>query len=156
MDGSEIFSLLESARKPTEFIGGVTSASQSWVQVAICFHPWCSWLCLLPFFMPFWGVCVCVFCIQAALPYTPHTCLHLFSFEPACLFMPLFHFRNVLQMFKRQSCREILTACSFLKHFMSPIGSKQAARANVNVLRCFRCLVFDCILYCVLLLLWIS
>ncbi|XP_070369703.1 band 4.1-like protein 3 isoform X8 [Equus asinus] len=32
MDGSEIFSLLESARKPTEFIGGVTSASQSWVQ----------------------------------------------------------------------------------------------------------------------------
>nr|XP_054099967.1 band 4.1-like protein 3 isoform X7 [Callithrix jacchus] len=30
MDGSEIFSLLESARKPTEFIGGVTS--QSWVQ----------------------------------------------------------------------------------------------------------------------------
>ncbi|KAL0613723.1 Band 4.1-like protein 3 [Plecturocebus cupreus] len=35
MDGSEIFSLLESARKPTEFIGGVTS-SQTWVQVAIC------------------------------------------------------------------------------------------------------------------------
>ncbi|XP_058412647.1 band 4.1-like protein 3 isoform X8 [Diceros bicornis minor] len=32
MDGSEIFSLLESARKPTEFIGGVTSAAQSWVQ----------------------------------------------------------------------------------------------------------------------------
>ncbi|XP_014635837.1 PREDICTED: band 4.1-like protein 3 isoform X8 [Ceratotherium simum simum] len=32
MDGSEIFSLLESARKPTEFIGGVTSAPQSWVQ----------------------------------------------------------------------------------------------------------------------------
>ncbi|XP_008574761.1 PREDICTED: band 4.1-like protein 3 isoform X4 [Galeopterus variegatus] len=32
MDGSEIFSLLDSARKPTEFIGGVTSASQSWVQ----------------------------------------------------------------------------------------------------------------------------
>ncbi|XP_073754586.1 band 4.1-like protein 3 isoform X10 [Callorhinus ursinus] len=32
MDGSEIFSLLESARKPTEFIGGVTSTSQSWVQ----------------------------------------------------------------------------------------------------------------------------
>ncbi|XP_074239847.1 band 4.1-like protein 3 isoform X12 [Saimiri boliviensis] len=31
MDGSEIFSLLESARKPTEFIGGVTS-SQTWVQ----------------------------------------------------------------------------------------------------------------------------
>ncbi|XP_037599943.1 band 4.1-like protein 3 isoform X12 [Cebus imitator] len=30
MDGSEIFSLLESARKPTEFIGGVTS--QTWVQ----------------------------------------------------------------------------------------------------------------------------
>ncbi|XP_045314818.1 band 4.1-like protein 3 isoform X30 [Leopardus geoffroyi] len=32
MDGSEIFSLLDSARKPTEFIGGVTSTSQSWVQ----------------------------------------------------------------------------------------------------------------------------
>ncbi|XP_054984801.1 band 4.1-like protein 3 isoform X8 [Sorex araneus] len=32
MDGSEIFSLLESAKKPTEFIGGVTSTSQSWVQ----------------------------------------------------------------------------------------------------------------------------
>ncbi|XP_049625908.1 band 4.1-like protein 3 isoform X3 [Suncus etruscus] len=32
MDGSEIFSLLESARKPTEFIGGVSSTSQSWVQ----------------------------------------------------------------------------------------------------------------------------
>ncbi|XP_015418175.1 PREDICTED: band 4.1-like protein 3 isoform X7 [Myotis davidii] len=32
MDGSEIFSLLESARKPTEFIGGVTCSSQSWVQ----------------------------------------------------------------------------------------------------------------------------
>ncbi|KAG8521113.1 Band 4.1-like protein 3, partial [Galemys pyrenaicus] len=32
MDGSEIFSLLESARKPTEFIGGVTTTSQSWVQ----------------------------------------------------------------------------------------------------------------------------
>ncbi|XP_037364707.1 band 4.1-like protein 3 isoform X9 [Talpa occidentalis] len=32
MDGSEIFSLLESARKPTEFIGGVTTSSQSWVQ----------------------------------------------------------------------------------------------------------------------------
>ncbi|XP_045430786.1 band 4.1-like protein 3 isoform X13 [Pipistrellus kuhlii] len=32
MDGSEIFSLLESARKPTEFIGGVTSSSQTWVQ----------------------------------------------------------------------------------------------------------------------------
>ncbi|XP_006867316.1 PREDICTED: band 4.1-like protein 3 isoform X3 [Chrysochloris asiatica] len=31
MDGSEIFSLLESARKPTEFIGGVTS-TQNWVQ----------------------------------------------------------------------------------------------------------------------------
>ncbi|XP_049625920.1 band 4.1-like protein 3 isoform X14 [Suncus etruscus] len=30
MDGSEIFSLLESARKPTEFIGGVSSTSQSW------------------------------------------------------------------------------------------------------------------------------
>ncbi|XP_053427277.1 band 4.1-like protein 3 isoform X16 [Nycticebus coucang] len=32
MDGSEIFSLLESVRKPTEFIGGVASTSQSWVQ----------------------------------------------------------------------------------------------------------------------------
>nr|XP_051707357.1 band 4.1-like protein 3 isoform X33 [Oryctolagus cuniculus] len=32
MDGSEIFSLLESARKPTEFIGGVASTAQSWVQ----------------------------------------------------------------------------------------------------------------------------
>ncbi|XP_029420155.1 band 4.1-like protein 3 isoform X7 [Nannospalax galili] len=32
MDGSEILSLLESARKPTEFIGGVSSTSQSWVQ----------------------------------------------------------------------------------------------------------------------------
>ncbi|XP_071064566.1 band 4.1-like protein 3 isoform X23 [Dasypus novemcinctus] len=32
MDGSEIFSLLESARKPTEFIGGVSSTSQTWVQ----------------------------------------------------------------------------------------------------------------------------
>nr|BAG84713.1 erythrocyte protein band 4.1-like 3 [Mus musculus] len=32
MDGSEIFSLLESARKPTEFIGGVSSTTQSWVQ----------------------------------------------------------------------------------------------------------------------------
>ncbi|KAM6217278.1 band 4.1-like protein 3 [Rhynchocyon petersi] len=32
MDGSEIFSLLESARKPTEFIGGVTTSTQSWVQ----------------------------------------------------------------------------------------------------------------------------
>ncbi|XP_062488922.1 band 4.1-like protein 3 isoform X9 [Pezoporus occidentalis] len=32
MDGSDIFSLIESARKPTEFIGGVTSTSQSWAQ----------------------------------------------------------------------------------------------------------------------------
>ncbi|XP_051010424.1 band 4.1-like protein 3 [Acomys russatus] len=31
-DGSEILSLLESARKPTEFIGGVSSSTQSWVQ----------------------------------------------------------------------------------------------------------------------------
>ncbi|XP_060224177.1 band 4.1-like protein 3 isoform X10 [Meriones unguiculatus] len=31
-DGSEILSLLESARKPTEFIGGVSSTTQSWVQ----------------------------------------------------------------------------------------------------------------------------
>ncbi|XP_072708805.1 band 4.1-like protein 3 isoform X8 [Ciconia boyciana] len=32
LDGSDIFSLIESARKPTEFIGGVTSASHSWAQ----------------------------------------------------------------------------------------------------------------------------
>ncbi|XP_064909288.1 band 4.1-like protein 3 isoform X22 [Columba livia] len=32
LDGSDIFSLIESARKPTEFIGGVTSTSQSWAQ----------------------------------------------------------------------------------------------------------------------------
>ncbi|XP_041500285.1 band 4.1-like protein 3 isoform X7 [Microtus oregoni] len=32
VDGSEILSLLESARKPTEFIGGVSSTTQSWVQ----------------------------------------------------------------------------------------------------------------------------
>ncbi|XP_006891466.1 PREDICTED: band 4.1-like protein 3-like isoform X1 [Elephantulus edwardii] len=32
MDGSEILSLLESARKPTEFIGGVATSTQSWVQ----------------------------------------------------------------------------------------------------------------------------
>ncbi|KAM9225116.1 band 4.1-like protein 3 [Dugong dugon] len=32
MDGSEVLSLLESARKPTEFIGGVTSTSHRWVQ----------------------------------------------------------------------------------------------------------------------------
>ncbi|XP_057253510.1 band 4.1-like protein 3 isoform X15 [Pezoporus wallicus] len=32
MDGSDIFSLIESARKPTEFIGGVTSTSHSWAQ----------------------------------------------------------------------------------------------------------------------------
>ncbi|XP_033613468.1 band 4.1-like protein 3 [Fukomys damarensis] len=32
MDGSEILSLLESARKPTEFIGGVASTAHSWVQ----------------------------------------------------------------------------------------------------------------------------
>ncbi|XP_028920548.1 band 4.1-like protein 3 isoform X12 [Ornithorhynchus anatinus] len=32
MDGSDIFSLIESARKPTEFIGGVTTSSQNWVQ----------------------------------------------------------------------------------------------------------------------------
>ncbi|XP_074002208.1 band 4.1-like protein 3 isoform X1 [Numenius arquata] len=32
LDGSDIFSLIESARKPTEFIGGVTSTSHSWVQ----------------------------------------------------------------------------------------------------------------------------
>ncbi|KAM6209878.1 band 4.1-like protein 3 [Sarcoramphus papa] len=32
LDGSDIFSLIESARKPTEFIGGVTSTSHSWSQ----------------------------------------------------------------------------------------------------------------------------
>ncbi|XP_019401919.1 PREDICTED: band 4.1-like protein 3 isoform X8 [Crocodylus porosus] len=32
LDGSDIFSLIESARKPTEFIGGVTSAPHSWAQ----------------------------------------------------------------------------------------------------------------------------
>ena len=60
MDGSEIFSLLESARKPTEFIGGVTSTSQSWVQVAIPFHPWCLCLCLSAFFLNAFLVCLCV------------------------------------------------------------------------------------------------
>uniref|UniRef100_A0A8B9FSQ8 Erythrocyte membrane protein band 4.1 like 3 n=1 Tax=Amazona collaria TaxID=241587 RepID=A0A8B9FSQ8_9PSIT len=35
LDGSDIFSLIESARKPTEFIGGVTSTSHSWAQVEI-------------------------------------------------------------------------------------------------------------------------
>uniref|UniRef100_A0A803YLW9 Band 4.1 C-terminal domain-containing protein n=1 Tax=Meleagris gallopavo TaxID=9103 RepID=A0A803YLW9_MELGA len=32
LDGSDIFSLIESARKPTEFIGGVTTTSHSWAQ----------------------------------------------------------------------------------------------------------------------------
>ncbi|XP_026699559.1 band 4.1-like protein 3 isoform X13 [Athene cunicularia] len=32
LDGSDIFSLIESARKPTEFIGGVTTSSHSWAQ----------------------------------------------------------------------------------------------------------------------------
>nr|XP_056710802.1 band 4.1-like protein 3 [Euleptes europaea] len=32
LDGSDIFTLIESARKPTEFIGGVTSTSPSWAQ----------------------------------------------------------------------------------------------------------------------------
>ncbi|XP_032036707.1 band 4.1-like protein 3 isoform X8 [Aythya fuligula] len=32
LDGSDIFSLIESARKPTEFIGGVASTSHSWAQ----------------------------------------------------------------------------------------------------------------------------
>ncbi|XP_071410876.1 band 4.1-like protein 3 isoform X17 [Pithys albifrons albifrons] len=32
LDGSDIFTLIESARKPTEFIGGVTSTSHSWSQ----------------------------------------------------------------------------------------------------------------------------
>ncbi|XP_064006238.1 band 4.1-like protein 3 isoform X16 [Pogoniulus pusillus] len=32
LDGSDIFTLIESARKPTEFIGGVTSTAQSWAQ----------------------------------------------------------------------------------------------------------------------------
>lgn len=35
LDGSDIFTLIETARKPTEFIGGVTSTSHSWAQVAI-------------------------------------------------------------------------------------------------------------------------
>ena len=61
MDGSEILSLLESARKPTEFIGAVTSTSQSWVQVAICFHAPCLCSAFLPFLYAFlMCVCVCV------------------------------------------------------------------------------------------------
>ncbi|XP_060537997.1 band 4.1-like protein 3 isoform X2 [Pantherophis guttatus] len=32
LDGSGIFTLIESARKPTEFIGGVTATSHSWAQ----------------------------------------------------------------------------------------------------------------------------
>ncbi|XP_041333620.1 band 4.1-like protein 3 isoform X4 [Pyrgilauda ruficollis] len=32
LDGSDIFTLIESARKPTEFIGGVTSTSHTWTQ----------------------------------------------------------------------------------------------------------------------------
>ncbi|XP_074058514.1 band 4.1-like protein 3 isoform X1 [Macrotis lagotis] len=32
LDGSDIFTLIDSARKPTEFIGGVTTSSQHWVQ----------------------------------------------------------------------------------------------------------------------------
>ncbi|XP_010223896.1 PREDICTED: band 4.1-like protein 3, partial [Tinamus guttatus] len=32
LDGSDIFSLIESARKPTEFIGGVATSSHSWAQ----------------------------------------------------------------------------------------------------------------------------
>ncbi|KAM6457274.1 band 4.1-like protein 3 isoform 4-T5 [Liasis olivaceus] len=32
LDGSGIFTLIESARKPTEFIGGVTTTSHSWAQ----------------------------------------------------------------------------------------------------------------------------
>ncbi|KFQ10650.1 Band 4.1-like 3 [Leptosomus discolor] len=35
LDGSDIFSLIESARKPTEFIGGVTSTSHSWAQETV-------------------------------------------------------------------------------------------------------------------------
>ncbi|XP_074131652.1 band 4.1-like protein 3 isoform X16 [Sminthopsis crassicaudata] len=34
LDGSDIFTLIDSARKPTEFIGGVTTSSQHWVQKA--------------------------------------------------------------------------------------------------------------------------
>ncbi|XP_051826376.1 band 4.1-like protein 3 isoform X8 [Antechinus flavipes] len=34
LDGSDIFTLIDSARKPTEFIGGVTTSSQHWVQRA--------------------------------------------------------------------------------------------------------------------------
>ncbi|XP_027702708.1 band 4.1-like protein 3 isoform X7 [Vombatus ursinus] len=33
LDGSDIFTLIDSATKPTEFIGGVTTSSQKWVQV---------------------------------------------------------------------------------------------------------------------------
>ncbi|XP_058033293.1 band 4.1-like protein 3 isoform X3 [Ahaetulla prasina] len=32
LDGSDIFTLIESARKPTEFIGGVTATSHSWAK----------------------------------------------------------------------------------------------------------------------------
>ncbi|XP_027732760.1 band 4.1-like protein 3 isoform X8 [Vombatus ursinus] len=32
LDGSDIFTLIDSATKPTEFIGGVTTSSQKWVQ----------------------------------------------------------------------------------------------------------------------------
>ncbi|KAM3841369.1 band 4.1-like protein 3 isoform 8-T13 [Vipera latastei] len=35
LDGSGIFTLIESARKPTEFIGGVTTTSHSWAQSPI-------------------------------------------------------------------------------------------------------------------------
>lgn len=91
MDGSEIFSLLESARKPTEFIGGVTSSSQSWVQVAFCFHPWCSASAWLPCFfsLRLFAACVCMYvCVRAcvaskwALPQTPQRCPQ-FSIVPA-------------------------------------------------------------------------
>lgn len=67
MDGSEIFSLLESARKPTEFIGGVTSTSQSWVQVANCSLFGVPDSAYLPIFMPLWCVCTCV-CMHVLHP----------------------------------------------------------------------------------------
>lgn len=62
MDGSEILSLLESARKPTEFIGGVSSTTQSWVQVAVSSSPSLVFLNVphLLCFVNQWQVCVCV------------------------------------------------------------------------------------------------
>lgn len=68
MDGSEILSLLESARKPTEFIGGVSSTTQSWVQVAVCSHPLVFVNVPVCFALRVCGRCVSVFCTQVALP----------------------------------------------------------------------------------------